>query len=51
MNLEDDGEGSPFAQKVDFVISIIETMLGGRAELNGYLADALPYSEEIVKYE
>ena len=37
LNLEDDGEGSPFAQKVDFVISIIETMLGGRAELNGYL--------------
>lgn len=37
LNIEPDEEGDPFATKVDFVISIIETMLGGRAELNGYL--------------
>ena len=30
-------EGDPFAQKVDFVISIVETMLGGKALLNGFL--------------
>lgn len=32
-----DDPGDPFAEKVDFVISIVESMLGGRAELNGYL--------------
>lgn len=29
--------GDPFAQKVDFIISIVESMLGGRDELNGHL--------------
>ncbi len=33
----DDEGGDPFAEKVDFVISIIEAMLGGRNTLNGYL--------------
>lgn len=32
-----DDQVDPFAQKVDFVISIVESMLGGRAQLNGYL--------------
>jgi len=34
---KDNEGGDPFAQKVDFVISIVESMLGGRAALNGYL--------------
>lgn len=34
---KDEDGGSPLAQKIDFVISIIETMLGGRNELSGYL--------------
>ena len=34
---KDEDGGNPFAQKVDFVISIIESMLGGRNSLNGYL--------------
>lgn len=33
---DDDNEGDPFAEKVDFVISIVESMLGGRTELSGY---------------
>lgn len=33
----DDEGGDPFAEKVDFVISIVEAMLGGRNTLNGYL--------------
>ena len=33
----DDEGGDPFAEKVDFVISIIEAMLGGRNTLSGYL--------------
>ena len=37
LDISKDNEGSPLAQKTDFVISIIETMLGGRNELNGYL--------------
>jgi len=37
LDISKDGEGDPFAQKVDFVISIVESMLGGRATLNGYL--------------
>lgn len=32
---EDDVD--PFSSKVDFIIAIVETMLGGHAELNGYL--------------
>lgn len=32
-----DDPGDPFSEKVDFVISIVESMLGGRAQLNGYL--------------
>lgn len=32
-----DDPGDPFAEKVDFVIAIVETMLGGHAELSGYL--------------
>ena len=30
-------EGDPFAQKVDFVIAMIESMLGGRNQLSGVL--------------
>lgn len=30
-------EGDPFAQKVDFVIAMIESMLGGRQQLSGML--------------
>ncbi len=30
-------EGDPISQKIDFIISVVETMLGGRAELNGYV--------------
>lgn len=33
---DDDGT-DPFPQKVDFIIAIVETMLGGHGELNGYL--------------
>lgn len=32
---DDDTEGDPFAQKIDFVISIIECMLGGKGRING----------------
>lgn len=32
-----DDPGDPFSEKVDFVISIVELMLGGRAQLNGFL--------------
>lgn len=58
LNIAEDDEGSPLAQKVDFVISIIETMLGGRAELNGYLKSIVdqtlkelyaPYEAELVR--
>ena len=37
LDITKDSEDDPFAAKVDFVISIVESMLGGRAELNGYL--------------
>ena len=30
-------EGDPISEKIDFVISIVETMLGGRAELGGHV--------------
>lgn len=32
-----DDPGDPFSEKVDFVISIVESMLGGRTQLNGFL--------------
>lgn len=37
LDITKDSEGDPFAEKVDFVIAIVESMLGGRNELNGYL--------------
>lgn len=37
LDITPDEDGDPFAQKVDFVICIVERMLGGRNELNGYL--------------
>ena len=36
ITVDEDGT-DPFPQKVDFVIALIETMLGGHAILNGYL--------------
>lgn len=35
LDISEDGEGSPFAEKVSFVISLVEKMLGGQNELNG----------------
>lgn len=58
LNIAEDEDGSPLAQKVDFVISIIETMLGGRSELNGYLKSIIdqtlkelysPYEAELMR--
>ena len=58
LNITPDNEGDPFAQKVDFVICIIERMLGGRNELNGYLKSIIdntlqtlyaPYIAELTK--
>lgn len=37
LDITKDSEGDPFAEKVDFVISIVEAMLGGQGELNGRL--------------
>lgn len=54
----DDEGGDPFAEKVDFVIAIIESMLGGRNTLNGYLKGIIdntlqqlyaPYIQELEK--
>lgn len=36
LDITKDNDGDPFAQKVDYVISIIERMLGGKGELSGY---------------
>jgi len=55
---KDDEGGDPFAEKVDFVISIIESMLGGRNTLNGYLKSIIdntlqtlyvPYLQELQR--
>ncbi len=55
---KDDEGGDPFAEKVDFIISIIESMLGGRNVLNGYLKGIIdntlqelyaPYLRQIEK--
>lgn len=55
---KDDEGGNPFSEKVDFVISIIESMLGGRNSLNGYLKSIIdntlqnlyaPYLQQIEK--
>lgn len=54
----DDEGGDPFAEKVDFIISIVEAMLGGRNTLNGYLKSIIdntlqnlyaPYLQQIEK--
>ena len=38
LDITKDEDGTdPFPQKVDFIIAIVETMLGGHGELNGYL--------------
>jgi hypothetical protein len=51
-------DGDPFAQKVDYVISIVERMLGGKTELNGYAKSIIdntlqelyaPYIEQLEK--
>lgn len=58
LDITKDSEGDPFAEKVDFVISIVESMLGGRAELNGYLKSIIdntlqqlyaPYIQELER--
>lgn len=55
---KDDEGGDPFAEKVDFVISIIEAMLGGRNTLTGYLKSIIdntlqnlyaPYLQQIER--
>ena len=55
---KDDEGGDPFAEKVDFVISIVESMLGGRNSLNGYSKSIIdntlqnlyaPYLQQIEK--
>ena len=33
---KDDKEANPFAQKVDYVMALVETMLGSNVSLNGY---------------
>lgn len=37
LDISKSDDGDPLAQKIDFVISIIESMLGGRSVLNGHL--------------
>lgn len=58
LDITPDSEEDPFAQKVDFVISLVEKMLGGRNELNGYLKSIIdntlqkiymPYIQELEK--
>lgn len=36
LDITKDNDGDPLAQKIDYVISIVERMLGGKAELSGY---------------
>ena len=54
---EEDG-GDPLAQKVDFIIAIVESMLGGRQALNGFLKTIIdqtlqdlyaPYIQQLEK--
>lgn len=54
----DDEGGDPLAQKVDFVIAIVESMLGGRQSLNGFLKTIIdstlqdlyaPYIQQLEK--
>lgn len=51
-------EGDPVSEKIDFVISLVETMTGGRNELNGYAKSIIdntlqslyaPYIAELTK--
>lgn len=36
LDITKDSDGDPLAQKVDYIICIIERMLGGKSELSGY---------------
>ena len=58
LDITKDDEGNAFAEKVDFVISIVESMLGGKGQLNGYLKSIIdntlqtlyaPYIERLNK--
>lgn len=58
LDITPDNDGDPFATKVDFVICMVERMLGGRNELNGYIKGIIdntlqelysPYIQELQK--
>ena len=48
LDITKDTDGDPFAQKVDFVICIIERMLGGRGELSGYLKSIIDQTLQVT---
>lgn len=41
LDITKDKDGDPVAQKIDYIISLIERMLGGRSELSGYAKSAI----------